>query len=86
MQTYEPPIQMLIKSFHNFIFMNVKVEKKLSSSIDPIIWTITNSAIFMNLKSQAQNNASVLIIQFGNDNFNFIIDGGEDGHFVNDKK
>jgi hypothetical protein len=49
MQTYEPPIQMLIKSFHNFIFMNVKVEKNLSSSIDPIIWTITNYVIFINL-------------------------------------
>jgi hypothetical protein len=66
--------------------MNVKVEIFLSSSIDPIVWTTTNSAIFMNLKNQAQNNASVLIIQFGNDNFNYIIDGGENGHFVSDKK
>ncbi len=86
MQTYEPPIQMLIKSFHNFIFMNVKVEKNLSSSIDLIIWTITNSAIFMNLKSQAQNNPSVLTTQFGDEHFNYIIDDGENGHFVSDKK
>jgi len=86
MQTYEPPIQMLIKSFHNFIFMNVKVEKKISSSIDPIIWTITNYAIFINLESQAQNNASILTTQFGDDNFNYIIDDGENVHFVSDKK
>jgi hypothetical protein len=39
--------------------MNVKVEIFLSSSIDPIIWTITNFVIFMNLESQAQNNALV---------------------------
>jgi hypothetical protein len=86
MQTYEPPIQMFIKPFHNFIFMNVKVEKNLSSSIDPIIWTITNYAIFMNIESQAQNNASILTTQFGNNNFNYIIDDGENGYFVSDKK
>jgi hypothetical protein len=66
--------------------MDVTVEKNLSSSIDPIIWTTTNFAIFMNLESQAQNNASVLITQFGNDNLNYINDDGENGHFVNDKK
>ncbi len=73
-------------SFHNIIFMNVKVEIFLSSSIEPIIWTTTNSTIFMNLESQAQNNALVLTTQFGDDNFNYIIDDGENGRFVNDKK
>jgi hypothetical protein len=40
----------------------------------------------MNLESQAQNNALVLTTQFGDDNFNYIIDDGENGRFVNDKK
>jgi hypothetical protein len=40
----------------------------------------------MNLKSQAQNNPSVLTTQFGDEHFNYIIDDGENGHFVSDKK
>jgi hypothetical protein len=37
--------------------MNVKVDKVLSSSTDPIIWTTTNFAMFMNLESWTHNNA-----------------------------
>ncbi len=40
----------------------------------------------MNIESQAQNNASILTTQFGNNNFNYIIDDGENGYFVSDKK
>ncbi len=38
-------------------FMNFIIEKILSSSIDPIIWTMANFATFMNLESQTHNNA-----------------------------
>jgi hypothetical protein len=43
--------------FRNLIFMNIKVEKVLSSSIDLVIWTIANFITFMNLESRARNNA-----------------------------
>jgi hypothetical protein len=43
--------------FHSLVFMNVKVEKVLSSSIDPIIWTTTNFATLVNSESQTHNNA-----------------------------
>jgi hypothetical protein len=35
--------------------MKVKVKKVLSSSIDPMIWTITNFAIVMNSKRHTHN-------------------------------
>jgi hypothetical protein len=50
-------IQMFMEPILQFCFMNVTIEKILSSSIDPIIWTIANFASFMNSKSQAHNNA-----------------------------
>jgi hypothetical protein len=39
--------------FRNLIFMNIKVEKVLSSSIDLVIWTIANFITFMNLESRS---------------------------------
>jgi hypothetical protein len=50
-------IQMFMKPILQFCLMNVTIEKIVSTSIDPIIWTIANFATFMNSKSQANNNA-----------------------------
>jgi hypothetical protein len=35
--------------------MKIKVEKVLAFSTNPMIWTITNFATFMNLKRHAHN-------------------------------
>jgi hypothetical protein len=37
--------------------MKVKVEKVLAFSTNPMIWTITNFATFMNLEKHTHNNA-----------------------------
>jgi hypothetical protein len=40
---------------HNLVLMNIKVEKVLSSFIDPITWTPSNSTTVMNTKNQTHN-------------------------------
>ncbi len=55
MQTTKPKFSHNL--FRNLVFMKVNVEKVFSSSTDPIIWTTTNFATFINSLKRAHNKA-----------------------------